>query len=67
MNPNAISPQSPNLVTAVMDDRMREAAQMRLANNVSPAGEMDTPHRFKRFLVAATHSPRHAKPAVEAR
>ena len=67
MNPTAVSPQSPNLVTAIMEDRMREAAQMRLANHLPPAPEMDTPHRFRRFLVAATRSPRHAKPAVEAR
>jgi len=67
MNPNPVSPQSPNLVTALMEDRMREAAQMRLAHELPPVAEMETPHRFKRFLLAATRSPRHAKPAVQAR
>ena len=65
MNPNVTSPQSPNLVTALMDERMREAAQMRLANNLSPTAEMDTPHRFTRYLAVRLRH-RHPAPAVEA-
>lgn len=67
MNPNLVSPQSPNLVTALMEDRMREADQLRMAANLPPAAEMDTPHRFKRLLAAARLGRRHATPAVEAR
>ena len=67
MNPTPISPQSPNLVTALMEERMQEAAELRLANKLPPVAEMETPHRFKRFLLAAARSSHHASPAVEAR
>ena len=67
MNPTLVSPQSPNLVTALVEDRMREAAELRLSSELPPVAEMDTPHRFKRFLLAATRGSHHSSPAVEAR
>lgn len=51
MNPSLLSPTSPNLVSALMDDRVREAAAIRLAAEVSVA-DVETPHRFRRFLLA---------------
>jgi hypothetical protein len=56
MNPSLLNPTSPNLVSALMDDRIREAAATRLAAEV-PVTDTDTPHRFRRFLRApATRS-----------
>ena len=51
MNPSLVNPISPNLVSALMDDRIREVAAARLAAEI-PVNDIDTPHRFRRFLVA---------------
>ena len=53
MNPSLTDPSKPNLVSALMDDRIREATEARLASSVA-SSELDTPHRFRRFLTAAT-------------
>lgn len=50
MNPSLLNPTSPNLVSALMDDRLREAAETRLAAQVQVI-DVDTPHRFRRFLL----------------
>lgn len=51
MNPSLLNPTSPNLVSALMDDRLREAAETRLAAEAMVT-DVDTPHRFRRFLMA---------------
>ena len=51
MNPSLLNPTSPNLVSAIMEDRIREAAEARQAAAVA-VGDVDTPHRFRRFLMA---------------
>ena len=50
MNPSLLNPTSPSLVSALMDDRRREAAETRLAAQL-PVTDGDTPHRFRRFLL----------------
>ena len=50
MNPSLLNPASPNLVSALMDDRLREAAETRLAAQVAVT-DVDTPHRVRRFLL----------------
>ena len=65
MNPAFSSPTSPNLVSAIIDDRIREAAEIRLAAEV-PVPDMETSHRFRRFLVnrAATSPDTSGVPAA---
>lgn len=65
MNPNFTSPHSPSFVSALMEERMQEAADRRLATSLSPAAEMETPHRFRRFLVTANRGLRRTTPAVD--
>jgi hypothetical protein len=56
MNLSLLNSTSPNLVSALMDDRIREAAEARLAAEVVVT-DVDTPHRFRRFLLTpAKHS-----------
>lgn len=57
MNPSFIQPSQPNLVSAHMDDRMRDAAEMRLAS-AAASTELDKPHRFRRFLAVVPSRPR---------
>jgi hypothetical protein len=67
MNPILAIPEAPTLVSALMEERAREAAELRLAAQLPPAAELDTPHRFRRFLgFAAKRSRRagHATPAL---
>lgn len=56
MNPTFSSPTSRNLVSAIMDDRIRETAEIRLATEV-PVTDMETSHRFRRFLVNRASRP----------
>ncbi len=67
MNPILASPHSPNLVTVLMDEREREAAEMRLAAELPPTAEMDSPHRFRRFLIAARPRLRHVPSVLHTR
>jgi hypothetical protein len=59
MNPSLFDTSQPNLVSAVMDDRLREAAAVRTASEISPPA-LETSHRFRRFLkkAAAPNQPR---------
>ena len=57
MNPSFAQPSQPSLVSALMDDRINEATEMRLAA-AAPAAELDKPYRFRRFLAAAPKRPR---------
>ena len=66
MNPSLFDTSQPNLVSALMDDRLREAAAARTASEaLTPT--LDTPHRFRRFLkkAAAPSQPR-VRPAAPA-
>ncbi len=68
MDFTTLSPTGPNLVSVIMEDRMREAEATRMAANI-PASEMKTPHRFRRFLTGAVHRPKqtHQVAAIEPR
>lgn len=58
MNPTFSSPTNQSLVSAIMDDRIRETAEIRLAAE-APVTDIENPHRFRRFLInPATRSPR---------
>jgi hypothetical protein len=70
MNPLMASPEGPNLVSALMEERKREAAELRLTAELPPVAELDRPHRFGRFLNLATNRtrrPRQAAPALNNR
>jgi hypothetical protein len=57
MIPAATYLPHPNLVSALMDDRIREVAETRLAAEVRTTP--NTPHRFRRFLTdSAQRRPR---------
>jgi hypothetical protein len=63
MNPTMTAPAISNLVTCLMDDRMAEASERRLAAELPPA-EPGSPYRFRRFLAdGARRRPRAARPA----
>lgn len=63
MDFTTLSPTGPNLVSVIMEDRMREAEATRVAANIS-ASEMRTPHRFRRFLIGAIHRPKQTQHAA---
>jgi hypothetical protein len=54
MDFNTLSPNGPNLVSVIMEDRMREAAATRMAANV-PAPPRKSPRWFSRFLSRTAH------------
>ena len=63
MNPTMTAPTIPNLVTCLMDDRMAEASERRLAAELPPA-EPGSRYRFRRFLTdSARRRPRGARQA----